>query len=65
MQPYLVHVFCHADLNTTDVQAVRSFHGPRLGWDFTEMQLEGQPVHRMNRIDGRAVAVLAQLPAGP
>ena len=42
VQPYPVHVFCHADLNTTDVQAARSFHGPRLGWDFTERQLEGQ-----------------------
>ena len=59
MQSYPVHVFCHAGLNTTDVQAARSFHGPCLVWDFTEMQLEGQPVHRMDRIDGRTVAGLA------
>ncbi|MYA05667.1 MAG: hypothetical protein F4Y37_13860 [Caldilineaceae bacterium SB0664_bin_22] len=51
MQSYPVHVFCHADLHTTDVQAARGFYGTLLGWDFTEMQLEGQLVHSMGRID--------------
>ncbi len=62
VQSYPVHVFCHADLNTTDVQAARNFYGPLLGWHFTETQLEGRSVHNMDRIDGRAVAALAQLP---
>jgi predicted enzyme related to lactoylglutathione lyase len=62
VQSYPVHVFCHADLNTTDVQAARNFCGTLLGWHFTETQLEGQSVHNMGRIDGHAVAGLAQLP---
>lgn len=62
VQSYPVHVFCHADLNTTDAQAARSFYGTLLDWDFTETQLEGQSVHSMGRIDGHAVAGLAQLP---
>ncbi len=62
LQSYPVHVFCHADLHTTDVQAARGFYGTLLGWDFTQTQLEGQPVHSMGRIDGHAVAGLAQLP---
>lgn len=62
VQSYPVHVFCHADLNTTDAQAARSFYGTLLDWDFTETQLEGQSVHSMGRIDGYAVAGLAQLP---
>lgn len=62
MQSYPVHVFCHADLNTTDVQAARNFYGTLLGGHFTETQLEGQSVHDMGRIDGHAVAGLAQLP---
>ena len=59
VQSYPVHVSCHADLNTTDVQAARNFYGT---WHFTETQLEGQSVHDMGRIDGHAVAGLAQLP---
>lgn len=62
VQSYPIHVFCHADLNTTDVQAARRFYGTLLGWEFTEMQLEGQPVYSMGRIDGHAAAGLAQLP---
>ena len=61
VQSYPIHVFCHADLNTTDVQAARNFYGTLLGWDFTETQLEGQSVHSMGRIDGHAVAGMAQL----
>ena len=62
VQSYPVHVFCHADLHTTDVQAARNFYGTLLGWDFTETQLEGQSVHSMGRIKGHAIAGMAQLP---
>lgn len=62
VQSYPVHVFCHADLNTTDGQAARNFYGTLLGGHFTETQLEGQSVHSMGRIDGHAVAGLSQLP---
>lgn len=61
VQSYPVHVFCHADLHTTDVRAARGFYGTLL-WAFTETQLEGQSVHSMGRIDDHAVAGLAQLP---
>ena len=62
VQSYPVHVFCHADLNTTDVQAARNFYGTLLDWASTETQLEGQPVHSMGRSDGQAAAGLTQLP---
>lgn len=62
VQSFPVHVFCHADLNTTDVQAARNFYGTLLGWHFTETQLEGWSVHNMDRIDGHAVTGLGQLP---
>lgn len=62
VQSYPVHVFCHADLHITDVQAARNSYGTLLDWAFTETQPEGQPVHSMGRIDGHAAAGLAQLP---
>ena len=51
--------FSWTELSTTDLDAAKAFYGSLFGWHAEDLQVPGDSVYSMQRLDGKEVAAIA------